>query len=88
MSVELKDMKLLRISVCQIENIDKTSLAKTEDYQYGIKQNTQILLPTSFVLVVKRNLSSDWYKEQSQLNISGKIDTIEVSYFIMSSTLS
>lgn len=38
-----------------------------------------ILVPTSFTLNILRNLSSSWYKERPDMEVSGKIHAINVS---------
>lgn len=46
------------------------------DMSYITSDN--ILNPTSFVLLIKRNLSSQWYKDHPQMEISGRLQAIEV----------
>jgi hypothetical protein len=35
--------------------------------------------PTSFTLLVKRNLSYSWYKDQPQIDLSGRLKSIELN---------
>lgn len=35
--------------------------------------------PTSFALLVKRNLTSGWYKDLPQIEISGRLHSIELN---------
>lgn len=47
---------------------------------YGIKSHLNILDPVSCALIVKRNLSSTWYKEVPEMDISGHLKSIEVIF--------
>lgn len=38
-----------------------------------------VLKPTSFALIIKRNLSSGWYKDHPQIEISGRLFSIELN---------
>lgn len=38
-----------------------------------------VLKPTSFTLIVKRNLTSGWYKELPQIEITGRLNSIELN---------
>lgn len=46
---------------------------------YGIKYDINILSPTSFALNIQRNLSVGWYKERPELEISGRLKSIELN---------
>lgn len=48
------------------------------DVEFGMEPVAEILLPTSFTLNIKRNLSASWFKEQPDLEVTGKIPVIEV----------
>lgn len=61
--LKLTDFKLSRI----MTNIKRT-----------ITSDITILLPLSFSLDVKRNLSSKWYKAIPEVHIVGQIESIEV----------
>lgn len=49
------------------------------DLKYGVHSKDLILNPTSFALQVTRNLSSSWYKERPEIEISGRLKSIEVT---------
>lgn len=49
---------------------------------YGIKSHLNILDPVSCALIVKRNLSSTWYKEVPEMDISGHLKSIEVKFLL------
>lgn len=68
MKLELKDMQISKVEIIQTNG--------TED---GLKHDDNILNPTSFALIIKRNLSSGWYKEIPELDISGRLKSIVVS---------
>lgn len=38
-----------------------------------------ILNPTSFILNIQRNLCVSWYKERPELDVSGRLKTIELN---------
>lgn len=70
MKLELKDMQ---ISKCEV--LKKEGEGAVDD----LRQDDDILNPTSFALIIKRNLSSGWYKEIPELDISGRLKSIVVS---------
>lgn len=75
MKLELKDMKISKVEVC------KPSDQFDSDVSYGLRTDENILNPTTFALIIKRNLSSSWYKEIPELDISGRLKSIVVSIF-------
>lgn len=75
MKLELKDMKISKVELC------RTSEEFDSDVSYGLRNDENILNPTSFALIIKRNLSSGWYKEIPELDISGRLKSIIVSIF-------
>lgn len=68
MKLELKDMQMSKGVVIQ-----------KSDGNDDLKHDENILNPTSFALIIKRNLSSAWYKEIPELDISGRLKSIVVS---------
>ena len=68
MKLELKDMQISKVEVLQ-----------KSDGNDDLKHDDNILNPTSFALIIKRNLSSGWYKEIPELDISGRLKSIVVS---------
>lgn len=68
MKLELKDMQ-----------ISKVEVLKKSESEVGLRIDENILNPTSFALIIKRNLSSGWYKEIPELDISGRLKSIVVS---------
>lgn len=46
---------------------------------YEMDPKDYVLKPTSFTLIVKRNLSSGWYKEHPQIEVSGRLNSIELN---------
>lgn len=73
MKLELKDMKISKVELC------RTSEEFDSDVSYGLQNDENILNPTSFALIIKRNLSIGWYKEIPELDISGRLKSIIVS---------
>lgn len=69
MKLELKDMQ-----------ISKVEVLKKSESEVGLRIDENILNPTSFALIIKRNLSSGWYKEIPELDISGRLKSIVVSW--------
>jgi len=53
-------------------------LLVASDIVYGIKSDVHILNPTSFALIIQRNLSASWYKDRPELEVSGRLKSIEV----------
>lgn len=82
MKLEMRDMKLSKIKICKPENIQDISFSRvdgaTADSAYGIKNDVNLLNPTSFALLIKRNLSASWYKKLPELDISGRLNSIVV----------
>lgn len=46
---------------------------------YEIDPKDYVLKPTSFALIIKRNLSSGWYKDRPQIEITGRLNSIELN---------
>lgn len=74
MKLELKDMKISKVDVYKIAGSSES------DETYGLRHDENILNPTSFALIIKRNLSSGWYREIPELDISGRLKSIVVSF--------
>lgn len=70
MKLELKDMQISKVEVLR---------SADDDDNNDLKHHENILNPTSFALIIKRNLSSAWYKEIPELDISGRLKSIVVS---------
>lgn len=66
-------MKVSKVEVCKSDDSCGT------DVTDGLRYDGNILDPTSFALIIKRNLSSGWYKEIPELDISGRLKSIVVS---------
>jgi vacuolar protein sorting-associated protein 13A/C len=80
MRIELKDMKVSKVSVRQsVADISSSSsIAGSEDIVYGLNTGTNILNPTTFSLLMQRNLSFSWFKDRPEIDISGRLKDIEV----------
>ena len=76
MKLELKDMKISKVEVCRN---DDTRLSSVSDAVDGLQNDDNMLDPTSFALIIKRNLSAGWYKELPELDVSGRLKSIVVS---------
>lgn len=63
MRIVLSDLKLARIKLNE---------------QLEMERELRLLEPMTFRINVKRNLSASWYRSIPDVDISGKIDTIEV----------
>lgn len=46
---------------------------------YEIDPKDYVLKPTSFALIIKRNLSSGWFKDHPQIEITGRLHSIELN---------
>ncbi|XP_058986884.1 intermembrane lipid transfer protein Vps13 [Musca domestica] len=83
----LKDMRLVRVNILeetqqyQSHSSDLNAPLDVVDSNFGFKSKLNILDPTSFTLVVKRNLSFSWYKKQPEIDISGRLRSIELNLF-------
>lgn len=75
MKLELKDMKISKVNVCKNEEMCKSS---STEVVYGLQNQANILNSTTFALIIKRNLSAGWYKDVPELDVSGRLKTIEV----------
>lgn len=86
MKLELKEMKLAKVEITKNEgSVPDVSFSafsrdeKISDKVYGIKYDINILNPTSFALNIQRNLSVGWYKERPELEVSGRLKSIELN---------
>ncbi|XP_036331860.1 vacuolar protein sorting-associated protein 13 [Rhagoletis pomonella] len=78
--LELKNMRLAKAAILLEQNL--RSSVDTVDMAYGIKSHLNILDPVSCTLIVKRNLSSTWYKDVPEMDISGHLKSIEFNLFM------
>ncbi|XP_054740711.1 intermembrane lipid transfer protein Vps13 [Anastrepha obliqua] len=78
--LELKNMRLAKAAILLEQS--RRSSVDTVDMAYGIKSHLNILDPVSCALIVKRNLSSTWYKEVPEMDISGHLKSIEFNLFM------
>ncbi|XP_039957880.1 vacuolar protein sorting-associated protein 13 [Bactrocera tryoni] len=78
--LELKNMRLAKAAILLDQG--RRSSVDTVDMAYGIKSHLNILDPVSCALIVKRNLSSTWYKEVPEMDISGHLKSIEFNLFM------
>lgn len=78
MKLELKDMKISRVEICKATDVRNDVAA--DEMIYGVSNDGNILDPTSFALIIKRNLSSSWYKEIPELDVSGRLNSIVVCF--------
>lgn len=72
MKLELKELKISRVEICKATDVAINEMV------YGVSNDGNILDPTSFALIIKRNLSSSWYKEIPELDVSGRLNSIVV----------
>ncbi|XP_050092629.1 intermembrane lipid transfer protein Vps13 isoform X2 [Anopheles aquasalis] len=79
MKIELKDMKLAKVDVSCTKQTNGSSPGKVASYDF-IADQISVLSPTSFTLIMKRNLSSGWYRALPDLDISGRLNTIELNF--------
>lgn len=85
MKIELKDMKLAKVDVSCITQTNGPTPEKVVNYDF-IPEQVSVLSPTSFTLIMKRNLSSSWYRALPDFDISGRLNTIEVNFEIHTHT--
>lgn len=83
----LKDMRLARVNILQesqyeSQNLSTDGNADVVDARFGFKSEVNILDPTSFTLIVKRNLTFSWYKNLPEIDISGRLKCIDVNLFM------
>lgn len=86
MKLELKEMKLAKVEITKndgsVPDVSFSAFSRDEtisDKVYGIKYDVNILNPTSFALNIQRNLSVGWYKERPELEVSGRLKSIELN---------
>lgn len=65
----------------ELEDMKVSCVTLKDDYQ-GISKERKLLRPTSFKLFVKRSLSS-WYETLPDLDVSGRMHTIAVSFCLL-----
>ncbi|XP_029725509.1 intermembrane lipid transfer protein Vps13 isoform X2 [Aedes albopictus] len=83
MKIELKDMKLSKVDVCPSEESQMSHVSRygSDDMIYGIvPDQSAVLSPTSFTLIMKRNLSSGWYRDRPDMEISGRLKAVELNF--------
>ncbi|XP_052870380.1 intermembrane lipid transfer protein Vps13 [Anopheles cruzii] len=82
MKIELKDMKLGKVGVRRTEAAgDSISLHDGEDVSYDFDTDQgSVLSPTNFTLAIKRNLSSGWYRELPEIDVSGRLKIVELNF--------
>ena len=82
----LKDMRLARVNILQDSQYASQTLSTdgtdVVDSRFGFKSEVNILDPTSFTLIVKRNLTFSWYKNLPEIDISGRLKCIDVNLFM------
>ncbi|XP_030388188.1 vacuolar protein sorting-associated protein 13 [Scaptodrosophila lebanonensis] len=76
--LQLKDVKLTKVSIIDGNESD----IDVVDAAYGLKSQVNMMNPMSFVLSVTRNLSSTWHRELPELNLSGRLRSIELTLFM------
>lgn len=73
MKLELKDMKIAKVDLLQ------SSAVKCDEVDACLENVVNILNPTTFALIIKRNLSAGWYKELPELDVSGRLKSIVIN---------
>lgn len=64
----------------KIAKVDLLQNSEDRDAVDGCLENVEnILNPTTFALIIKRNLSAGWYKELPELDVSGRLKSIVVN---------
>lgn len=66
MKMKLTNMKVQRIEL---------------DLSHKVVKNCQLLEPVTFVLTVRRNLSSSWYEAVPDIALAGNIKSINVGHY-------
>lgn len=79
--LELKDLKLSRvyIEVDQLAAPEQSSAGRTAGARLaGLRSSVDILSPTTFATLIRRNLSAGWYRQIPDIEISARLKRIEV----------
>ncbi|XP_017019677.1 intermembrane lipid transfer protein Vps13-like [Drosophila kikkawai] len=71
------DVKLIKVTIMD----GHESIVDEMDSAVGYLSKSNIMNPMSFTLLVKRNLSYGWYKDVPELDLSGHLKTIELTFF-------
>lgn len=94
MKIELSDVKLSKVVLREHdmntshEHESDTTVSSRfrssgefpgRELVYEINPKDHVLKPTSFALIIKRNLSSGWYKDHPQMEITGRLHSIELN---------
>ncbi|XP_034653735.1 vacuolar protein sorting-associated protein 13 [Drosophila subobscura] len=75
--LQLRDVKLSKVVILT----GNESMIDDVDAAVGFKSKFNMMNPMSFTLLVTRNLSSTWHKELPELNLSGRLKSIELTLF-------
>lgn len=73
MKLELKDMKIAKV------DLSENNYEYHDAVESCVENVVNILNPTTFALIIKRNLSAGWYKEIPELYVSGRLKSIEIN---------
>lgn len=78
--VQLTDVQLSKaVLVAQTSNSPSATKSQSSVNLYEFVSDEHLLSPTSFEVVIRRNLSSSWCRELPQFEISGRIKSVELS---------
>ncbi|XP_017837309.1 vacuolar protein sorting-associated protein 13 isoform X2 [Drosophila busckii] len=77
--LQLKDAKLTKVTI--LTDDETSSFVDEVDAAIGVKSSLNMMEPMSFTLSVKRNLSSTWYRDVPELDLSGRLKSIELTLF-------
>lgn len=78
--LELKDLKLSRVYIEEdaLKSHTTSSSSAENTRMAGLRTSVDILSPTTFATLIRRNLSAGWYRQIPDLDISARLKRIEV----------
>ncbi|KAH8307603.1 hypothetical protein KR044_004766 [Drosophila immigrans] len=76
-------MQLNEVKITKVTILDETTTSLDEvDAAFGLRSSMVMMKPMSFTLSVTRNLSSTWYRDVPELNLSGHLKSVELTLFM------
>ncbi|XP_026840774.1 vacuolar protein sorting-associated protein 13 [Drosophila persimilis] len=75
--LRLRNVKLSKVIILT----GNETVVDDVDAAVGFKSKFNMMNPMSFTMLVTRNLSSAWHKELPELNLSGRLKSIELTLF-------
>ncbi|XP_062132408.1 intermembrane lipid transfer protein Vps13 isoform X1 [Drosophila sulfurigaster albostrigata] len=79
--LQLNDVKVTKVIILDSDTPIEEDYDDV-DAAFGLRSSQVMMNPMSFTLSVTRNLSSTWYKDVPELNLSGHLKSVELTLFM------